>query len=99
MRELFRIKIASKRQATVPQRLLEILGITEGDEIQIEVSDGQVRGVHACKAVPTALLSEELLAKLERREAQLQIRSSAIKNAGLEKFVGTAEQKPVSTEE
>jgi bifunctional DNA-binding transcriptional regulator/antitoxin component of YhaV-PrlF toxin-antitoxin module len=71
MHELFRMKIAAKRQMTVPHRLLNVLGLSEGDEIQIEVADGQIVGTHACKAVPTALLSDELLSKIKKREAQL----------------------------
>jgi bifunctional DNA-binding transcriptional regulator/antitoxin component of YhaV-PrlF toxin-antitoxin module len=71
MNELFRLKIASKRQITAPQRLLDALNLSEGDEIQIEVSDGQVREVHPCKAVPIALLPETLLSKIKRREDRL----------------------------
>jgi bifunctional DNA-binding transcriptional regulator/antitoxin component of YhaV-PrlF toxin-antitoxin module len=71
MQELFRMKIASKRQLTVPQRLLDVLDLAEGDEIQIEVSDGQIVGTHACKTVPTALLGKELLSKIRKREERL----------------------------
>jgi antitoxin component of MazEF toxin-antitoxin module len=71
MNELFRLKIASKRQMTAPQRLLDALSLSEGDEIQIEVADGNVIGVHACKTVPTALLSEDLLSKIKTRENRL----------------------------
>jgi antitoxin component of MazEF toxin-antitoxin module len=71
MHELFRMKIAAKRQMTAPQRLLDALSLSEGDEIQIEVADGQIVGTHACKAVPTALLSEELLSKIKKRESRL----------------------------
>ena len=71
MKELFRLKIASKRQMTAPQRLLDLLGISEGDEIQLEVADGQVAAVHACKAVPTVLMTEDLLSKIKEREKQL----------------------------
>ena len=71
MNELFRLKIASKRQMTAPQRLLEALGLSEGDEIQIEIADGRVVDVHPCKAVPTALMTNELLCKLKKREQRL----------------------------
>jgi antitoxin component of MazEF toxin-antitoxin module len=71
MHELFRMKIAAKRQMTAPQRLLDALSLSEGDEIQIEVANGQIVGTHACKAVPTALLSEELLSKIKKRENRL----------------------------
>lgn len=71
MNELFRLKIASKRQITAPQRLLDALNLSEGDEIQIEVANGQVREVHPCKAVPIALLPETLLSKIKKREDRL----------------------------
>lgn len=70
MKELFRLKIASKRQATVPQRLLNLLHLSEGDEIQIVVEDGQIRSVQPCKVVPTTLFSPEVLAQLTAREAE-----------------------------
>jgi antitoxin component of MazEF toxin-antitoxin module len=71
MQELFRLKIASKRQMTAPQRLLDALQLGEGDEIQIEVADGHIVDVHPAKAVPTALLTEALLSKLKEREERL----------------------------
>ena len=71
MNELFRLKIASKRQMTAPQRLLDALGLSEGDEIQIEIAEGQVVDVHPCKAVPTALMTNELLSKIKEREERL----------------------------
>ncbi len=43
MKELFRfLKIASKRQVTVPQRLLNLLHLVEGDEIHIETEEGWI---------------------------------------------------------
>jgi bifunctional DNA-binding transcriptional regulator/antitoxin component of YhaV-PrlF toxin-antitoxin module len=71
MNELFRLKIASKRQITAPQRLLDALHLSEGDEIQIEVVDGQVAGIYPCKAVPTDFLPGDLLSKIKKREARL----------------------------
>jgi antitoxin component of MazEF toxin-antitoxin module len=71
MNELFRLKIASKRQMTAPQRLLDALGLSEGDEIQIEIAGDRVVDIHPCKAVPTALLTTELLSKIKEREERL----------------------------
>jgi antitoxin component of MazEF toxin-antitoxin module len=71
MHELFRMKIAAKRQMTAPQRLLDALSLSEGDEIQIEVANGKIVGTHACKAVPTTLISDELLSKIKKRENRL----------------------------
>jgi antitoxin component of MazEF toxin-antitoxin module len=71
MNELFRLKIGSKRQMTAPQRLLDVLHLNEGDEIQIEIAEGQIVDVHPCKAVPTRLLNGELLSKIEQREERM----------------------------
>jgi len=71
MNELFRLKIASKRQLTAPQRLLDALSLSEGDEIQLEVADGQIVDVYPCKAVPTALMTDDLLSKIKKREDRL----------------------------
>lgn len=71
-RELFRLRVASKRQVTVPQRLLNVLKITEGDEIQIEVDSttGRILAAEPCKAVPNSFVTPELLAAIEERERQ-----------------------------
>lgn len=69
--ELFRLKVASKRQVTIPQRMLDVLGLSEGDEIQIEISNGQIVSTQACKSVPTAMLPQDLLAKINSREAEI----------------------------
>ncbi len=92
MQELFRMKIAGKRQLTLPQRLLDVLGLAEGDEIQIEVSDGQIVGTHACKTIPTALLGKGLLSKIRKREERL------IQGKGLsvEEAIAKADETPAS---
>jgi antitoxin component of MazEF toxin-antitoxin module len=69
MRELFRLKIASKRQATVPQKLLNLLHLSEGDEIRIETENGQITKAEPCKVVPTSLFSADILTELVAREA------------------------------
>jgi len=71
MEELFRLKIGSKRQVTVPQRLLSLLNLVEGDEIQVTVENGQIESTQAYKSVPTALLSEEIISKIKAREKLL----------------------------
>jgi bifunctional DNA-binding transcriptional regulator/antitoxin component of YhaV-PrlF toxin-antitoxin module len=65
--QLFRMKILSKRQVTVPQRLLDILGVAEGDEIQIEMAGRDAVSVHGCKSIPTQLLTDKLKKKLKER--------------------------------
>jgi len=72
MKELFRLKIASKRQVTVPQRLLNLLHLVEGDEIHIETEDGRIDKVEPCKVVPTSLFTSDVLEQLAAREAQIE---------------------------
>jgi antitoxin component of MazEF toxin-antitoxin module len=71
MNELFRLRIAAKRQMTAPQRLMDALSLSEGDELQVEVAGGQILSVHACKSVPTSLLSDDLLSEIKRQEHRL----------------------------
>jgi bifunctional DNA-binding transcriptional regulator/antitoxin component of YhaV-PrlF toxin-antitoxin module len=71
-KELFRLRIASKRQITVPQRLMNVLGLSEGDELQIELKGNQITEIRPCKVVPTDLFSPEIVAALEAREREIQ---------------------------
>jgi antitoxin component of MazEF toxin-antitoxin module len=71
MNELFRMRIAAKRQMTVPQRLLDVLSLAEGDELQVEVANGQIVATRAYKAVPIALLSPTLLSEIVREEQRM----------------------------
>ena len=68
----FRLKIVSKRQVTIPQRMLNLLHLSEGDELQIEVDDSRILNVRTLKAIPTDLFSSEVLAKLSEREAEIR---------------------------
>jgi antitoxin component of MazEF toxin-antitoxin module len=68
--ELFRLKIAGKRQVTLPQRLLTALQLTEGDEIQLQVVDGQIVKAEAWKAIPTHLFTPDILRQLNERSAR-----------------------------
>ena len=72
MTETFRLKIVSKRQITVPQRMLNLLHLSEGDELQIDVANNQIQTARALKAVPTDLFSPEMFRRLEEREAQMR---------------------------
>ncbi|HVB33855.1 MAG TPA: AbrB/MazE/SpoVT family DNA-binding domain-containing protein [Patescibacteria group bacterium] len=71
MRELFRMKIASKRQVTIPQRMLNLLRLSEGDELQIEVVDGKIHQTRALKSVPTDLFTEEDLRMISQHEDEI----------------------------
>src|SRR5256885_35553 len=72
MKELFRLRIASKRQVTIPQRLMNVLGLSEGDELQVLVKGNQINEVRACKVVPTHLFSSDVIAALEAREKEIK---------------------------
>lgn len=71
MRELFRMKIASKRQVTIPQRMLNLLHLNEGDELQIEIVDGKIYQTRTLKSVPTDLFTAEDLDIISQHEAEI----------------------------
>jgi len=52
MPDLFRLKIVSKRQITVPQRLMDLLGLKQGDEIQLKVANGKIVQVAPVRITP-----------------------------------------------
>lgn len=56
----------------MPQRLLNVLHLSEGDEIRIEVEDGQIKNVQPCKMLPTNLFSTDVLTQLMAREAAIE---------------------------
>jgi bifunctional DNA-binding transcriptional regulator/antitoxin component of YhaV-PrlF toxin-antitoxin module len=70
--EVFRLKIASKRQVTLPQELVSTLHLQEGDEIEIVTQGSDVIDFRAMKLVPTSFFTEEILQKLEQREQELK---------------------------
>jgi len=72
MRETFRLKIGAKRQVTVPQRMLTLLHLSEGDELQIDVANNQIQVARALKALPTDLFTPEVLETLSKREAEMR---------------------------
>ena len=72
MDELFRLKIVGKRQITLPQRMLAVLGLDEGDELQVEVHNGQIKSVRPYKLVPKDLFTPDMLQKLDERERELE---------------------------
>jgi antitoxin component of MazEF toxin-antitoxin module len=71
MRELFRLKIASKRQVTMPQRLLNVLNLAEGDEIRVTTENGSIVGCEPFKMIPASLFTPEILSQLSKREAEM----------------------------
>jgi bifunctional DNA-binding transcriptional regulator/antitoxin component of YhaV-PrlF toxin-antitoxin module len=69
--EVFRLKIVSKRQVTLPVRLLDNLHLREGDEIEIGTLGEVVSFVRPLKLIPTSLFSAEVLKQLDEREAAM----------------------------
>jgi len=66
------LKIASKRQVTIPQRLMNVLNLAEGDEIRVTVEKGAIVSWQAFKMVPASLFTPEVLNQLSQREAEME---------------------------
>ncbi len=60
MKELFRVRITGKRQMTIPQRMMNVLDLAEGDELQFTVSGKQIEKTIPCKSVPTSLVTDDV---------------------------------------
>ncbi len=72
VQESFRLKIASKRQVTLPLKLVSNLHLQEGDEIEIVTEGSNVVHVRPMKLVPTSFFTEEVLRKLGQREREME---------------------------
>jgi len=70
MVETFRVRVAARRQVTLPSRVLELLHLAEGDVLEISVEGNCIRA-RGLKLVPTNLFTSELLEKLEQREREM----------------------------
>ena len=66
MSEQFKLQIGAKRQVTLPARLLELLALEEGSEIQIYV-DKEHATLVPMVSVPRHLVSRALLQEMESR--------------------------------
>ena len=67
MDSLFRVKIASKRQVTIPQRMLNLLGLEEGDELHFTIREGHLT-VQPMKMLPADLFTADIRQKLAEHE-------------------------------
>lgn len=67
MADLFRTKIVSKRQVTIPQRMMDLLGLKQGDEIHFKVMRGKLVGVQ-----PVHVAEGELAPDVAERFEQLE---------------------------
>jgi bifunctional DNA-binding transcriptional regulator/antitoxin component of YhaV-PrlF toxin-antitoxin module len=73
--ETFRVKVAARRQVTLPQELLELLHLGEGDVLELCVEGGSFRG-RGLRLVPTDIFTPELLRQIREREQEMTDGSS-----------------------
>lgn len=98
MKELFRLRIASKRQITVPQRLMNALNLVEGDELRVTVNNKRIESVVPHTSVPADLVTPEMEATLERRRKEfmagktgdISALSKRLDSPGTQKTVGAS---------
>src|SRR5271166_1071080 len=77
MSDIFRLKIVSKRQVTLPQLMLEALHLREGDELEVEVDDGEVVAIRPLKLVPTTFFTKRMLKLLKDRSTRMDAGDTA----------------------
>jgi bifunctional DNA-binding transcriptional regulator/antitoxin component of YhaV-PrlF toxin-antitoxin module len=68
--EKFTLRVASKRQVTIPVRLLELLQIEEGDVLEFTVEGSSLRG-RGLKLVPSSFFTQKMLEELRTRELDM----------------------------
>jgi bifunctional DNA-binding transcriptional regulator/antitoxin component of YhaV-PrlF toxin-antitoxin module len=71
MPDTFRLKVAARRQVTLPPRALELLRLDEGDVLEISIEGSSFTG-RGLKLVPTNLFTPELLDQLHKREREIE---------------------------
>lgn len=88
MRDFYRLKIVSKRQITLPQLMLEKLRLQEGDELEVEVENGNILAVRPLKLVPADFFTDNMLRQLEERSKSMdaghkarEVKVSVVKSA------------------
>jgi len=97
MNELFRLKIVSKRQLTVPQRLMDITGLSQGDELHFLVSDGRITAVRPFPVRPEDQVSQEASARMDEAEAAFE--QGDFEVADLEQLIGSQPAPETAPEE
>jgi CspA family cold shock protein len=90
MVERFRLLIGAKRQVTLPARLLHLLSLQEGSQLQIDV-DGDHISIVPLVSVPRHLVSPAVMREMESRRG---IKDSDI---SLAEFARELRQEPVKT--
>jgi bifunctional DNA-binding transcriptional regulator/antitoxin component of YhaV-PrlF toxin-antitoxin module len=72
MADFFRVKIAAKRQVTLPQMMLQQLGLEEGDELEFSVADGAIRAVRPYRTVPLDYFPPNVLRMIAQRTKEME---------------------------
>jgi bifunctional DNA-binding transcriptional regulator/antitoxin component of YhaV-PrlF toxin-antitoxin module len=72
MDQTFRMKIASKRQITVPQDLLGLLGVREGDYIEILFDAEKGMTLSGLTLGPTSVFPAQMRTRLEHRDMEME---------------------------
>ncbi len=71
MPETFRVRVAARRQITLPPRALELLHLEEGDVLEISIDNSEICGGKGLKLVPANLFDEDLIRRLQEREREM----------------------------
>jgi len=71
MADFFRVKIAGKRQVTLPQLMLNQLGVREGDELEFTVAEGLIRAVRPFRLVPLDYFTPDVRRILETQAEEM----------------------------
>jgi AbrB family looped-hinge helix DNA binding protein len=70
MPEIFRLKVAARRQVTLPAKVLRLLNLAEGDVLEITITGSSFVG-RGLKLVPADLFTPDRIEELQRREHQM----------------------------
>jgi len=70
MSDLFRLKLVSKRQVTIPQRVMDLLGLRLGDEIHLKIANGKIIQAYPVKLGPDEEMSEDAKRRFEEIEKE-----------------------------
>ncbi|HKV77595.1 MAG TPA: AbrB/MazE/SpoVT family DNA-binding domain-containing protein [Candidatus Sulfotelmatobacter sp.] len=70
MPERFRLKVAARRQVTLPAKVLRLLNLAEGDVLEITITGNSFVG-RGLKLVPAELFTAGRLEELQKREQQM----------------------------
>ena len=93
MVETFRLRVAARRQVTLPPKVMRLLHVSEGDVIEISVEGNSFTG-RGLKLVPADLFPPERIEELKRRERQVQ-RGEVFEATDKEDLVAKLEKRAI----